>query len=158
MGVRAHRRWTAMLTGLALASGLLAPEPSCRARRRSPRTGDVDPTFGTNGTAFTNLHTGIQTDLMIRGSATTGDGHLLVVGDTRTDLRDSTRAIVVLRFDGNGQLDPTFGTAGTTVIGNAGRRDEAVDVAVTPDGRGPSSPGTRSGRSRSTPTSSSSFG
>ena len=110
--------------------------------------GSLDTTFGANGLAITNLSdmndvdfsTPSQSDKLL---AIQSDGKLVVAGDT------SNGHFFVARFNSNGSLDTTFGTAGeiTTAFGNY--NDDVQAVVLQLDGKiiaaGSTSNGTNTG-------------
>lgn len=65
--------------------------------------GDLDPTFGTNGTVVTPVHSGLLVDLILQS-----DGKILVNGEETT----FPAGLLVARYLANGSLDPTFGNQG----------------------------------------------
>ena len=97
---------------------------------RLTSTGAVDPEFGTDGSVQTNFtsRTDYAEDL-----AVTPDGDLVAVGGTRLDLGDGDWALA--RYQADGTLDPDFGNGGKLTIDWGGLSDEALGVAVQPDGR-----------------------
>jgi uncharacterized delta-60 repeat protein len=67
-----------------------------------------------------------------RAIALQTDGKLLVAGAVSSA---TVNDFGVVRYDGNGPLDPTFGTAGVVTVDFFAANDDAVDVLVQPDGK-----------------------
>lgn len=124
--------------GRILAVGQSTPTPS--RYPTSPQTffalarfdvdGDLDATFGTNGTQQTDF--GPSADV-IQAVALDSRGKILAAGYTGGV--SGPMAMALARYDSHGELDESFGSAGkvTTDIGNL---DEAAfDVIVQSDGR-----------------------
>jgi uncharacterized delta-60 repeat protein len=85
----------------------------------------LDPTFGDGGKASTTAFGGDRSAM-----AVAPDGKIVMVGGTFT-------AFVLARFNPDGTPDATFDTDGlvTTDIGGDFAQEEALGVAVQPDGR-----------------------
>ncbi|MCJ7831357.1 MAG: hypothetical protein MUP86_02405, partial [Dehalococcoidia bacterium] len=93
--------------------------------------GDLDPGFGDNGVAFTRIG---SHNSEARAIAVQPDGLILLAGSAESTGGD--RDFAVVRYDdGDGSLDPAFGTGGivTTSIGSG--NDNAYALALQPDGR-----------------------
>ncbi len=109
----------AALASLLTAAALVIP------------AGSLDPTFGTNGVAITDV--GSNSD---SGGAVVlqSDGKILLSGSAQLDPdNDYHRTPFLLRYNSNGALDPSFGTNGrliTELSNFSGSR-----VAVLPDGK-----------------------
>src|SRR5688572_16787553 len=88
--------------------------------------GSVDVTFGNQGNTVTNL---TNTNDRATGIALQSDGKILVSGFSGSGFFRP----VVLRYNSNGLLDPTFGSGGIVVFNNfVGQFD---DVEVQADGK-----------------------
>ncbi|MDZ7953955.1 putative Ig domain-containing protein [Nostoc sp. DedQUE09] len=85
--------------------------------------GSLDTSFGTAGKVITNLG---STDIAYSVSVQ-DDGKILLVGVSNNNF-------AVVRYDSNGSLDTSFGTAGK-VITNLGSTDIAYSVSVQDDGK-----------------------
>jgi uncharacterized delta-60 repeat protein len=104
--------------------------------------GALDATFGTGGI--------VQLDLggteRLAGAALAADGTILVAGYSQQTGLPGGSDGVVLRFDGTGGLDGTFGTGGVALLDHGGRADLLHDLLLEPGGRiivgGSSSDGT----------------
>lgn len=96
------------------------------------QAGDIDTSFG----GGTLVAPGGLTDDYVRGVAVQADGRVLVAGFGVTATATGTDFLLV-RHLRDGGLDTSFGTGGkvTTGFNNAGRSDEALAVAVQPDGK-----------------------
>lgn len=90
-------------------------------------SGNLDPSFGTNGVLRSNLGDYAQA----RALTLTRDRGILVAGGTR---QDGELDFLLLRYDGNGQLDTTFGDKGV-VRTDFGGSDEAYAMALQADGK-----------------------
>ena len=91
---------------------------SAIAVARFDATGAPDPTFNGTGQVTTDIgafHDGAVQVLL------QADGKIIVVGRTATDIDASDSDIVVVRYNGDGTLDGTFGSGGiaTTDLGVA---------------------------------------
>src|SRR4029453_19151872 len=92
--------------------------------------GDLDPTFGRGGVVRTSLG-GVTIDLataLVRQP----DGKLVAAG-TSNAVGDEDFA--VLRFEPDGDLDPTFGSGGVAIFTVGSARDAAFAMVLQPDGK-----------------------
>lgn len=91
--------------------------------------GQLDRTFGTGGLAYTCC--GLATSVLIQR-----DGSLdkIVIGGGWTGRVDGGDFLIA-RYLPNGNLDPTFGSAGVTTTEFEGRCARGHDVTLLPDGR-----------------------
>lgn len=100
----------------------------------------TDVTFGTDGIKTVDVAGrgpgGPNTDHEDEPywSALQPDGLMVVVGKAFND-RTGNIDFAVLRFRPDGSLDPAFGWYGIVLIDFAGERDEALSVAIQPDGK-----------------------
>ncbi|MEI8201701.1 MAG: T9SS type A sorting domain-containing protein [Bacteroidota bacterium] len=95
---------------------------------RYKTNGNIDSTFGTAGIAFgpaTNYSDAYATAIQT-------DGKILVAGFTENG---SDNDFVLLRFNTDGTLDNTFGTAGATSTDFGSVEDRAFAMAVQTDGK-----------------------
>ena len=100
------------------------------ALARYNTNGTLDTTFGTSGKVITDFAGSNDIGL---GVAVRPDGKLVAVGRTFASGRT---AVAVARYNGNGTLDPTFGTGGKATTNFAGSLgDQAFSVAIQPDGK-----------------------
>lgn len=97
----------------------------------SAASGDLDPVFHGDGKTLTNFTTGRDSafDVAIQAA----DGTIVAVGVANSLRADAMFAIV--RYDGAGVLDPTFGGDGKVVTNVTRRWDAASAVAIQPDGK-----------------------
>lgn len=98
-------------------------------------SGDLDTTFSGDGkvTSFAVPANPARWDL-VRGIAIQPtDGKIVVAGDSRIP-STATNDFAVLRYNSNGKLDTTFSGDGR-LITNFGGIDQALDVALQPDGK-----------------------
>jgi uncharacterized delta-60 repeat protein len=102
------------------------------ALTRHLRDGGLDPSFGTGGKVITQV--GARGD-SARAVTVQADGKIVVAGWTDATGTDSN--FLVLRYRGDGTLDPDFADGGRFVlpIGAGNGTDRAFAVAVQDDGR-----------------------
>jgi uncharacterized delta-60 repeat protein len=89
--------------------------------------GDLDPTFGTNG----STSIGVAQRVRSGGVARQSDGRIVVVGGAWSS---PSGDIALVRFTGDGTLDATFGTGGV-VMTDLGGSEAASAVVALPDDR-----------------------
>jgi len=106
---------------IVTAAVVLGSAPLVRAA-----PGDLDPTFGGDGTVIAPFP----------GSLIDGDvlpdGRILAVGGT---LQDGYLTITIARFEGDGTLDGSFGTGGVVTTPLSDGNDLAFGMTLLPDGR-----------------------
>jgi uncharacterized delta-60 repeat protein len=90
--------------------------------------GNLDPMFGINGVVTTNLG---QSSSIVK-IALQPDGKIIAVGN---QFNSGTNQIVVARYLANGQLDTSFGSAGTQVLSSLTGNSLASDLQLHSDGR-----------------------
>jgi uncharacterized delta-60 repeat protein len=95
----------------------------------SAAAGDLDPTFGDDGTAITDF----GGDDVVNGVATQADGKIVAAGYTRDPANGSDFAVA--RYNRNGSLDSGFGTGGRVRTDFGGSDDRGSAVAVQADGK-----------------------
>jgi len=100
-------------------------------RRAQAAAGDLDPTFGVGGKVVTSFSPGMAD---VGGIIAQPDGRLVVAGDL-LDPSHPSIDFVVLRYDINGNLDPTFGSGGKVTTDFAGSCDRAYGLTQQPDGK-----------------------
>src|SRR5262245_22755406 len=85
---------------------------------RFDATGVLDPTFNGTGQVTTDIGAFQDSAVQVLLQA---DGKIVVVGTTDTDMDGTDSDIVVVRYNGDGTLDGTFGSGGivTTDLGVA---------------------------------------
>jgi uncharacterized delta-60 repeat protein len=114
--------YTALATAAAVAA---AAAPAAAA------PGQLDTSFGSGGTVVTQFPSSYSG---ARAVAVQADGRIVTAGFAHTN--DSIVSDFALtRYDANGALDSTFGTSGQVRTDFGGRYDEALALAVQPDGR-----------------------
>jgi uncharacterized delta-60 repeat protein len=93
--------------------------------------GDLDPTFASGG-----IFRSDPTNASDKGEALQiqPDGKIVVAGVHGETISDSSD-IWLLRLTPEGKLDPTFGTAGETVVSVSPEGDQARGLALQSDGR-----------------------
>jgi len=87
--------------------------------------GSVDTTFGDNGKEFTPM---AGLDVRANAAVLQTDGKIVAAGTNSSDF-------VVARFESNGNLDTTFGTAGVTKTDFHGKSDVANALLLQRDGK-----------------------
>lgn len=90
--------------------------------------GSLDPAFATNGQITTNVTNFDQAQAVVLQS----DGKIVVAG---TGYTNANTDIALARTDGDGQLDPTFGTGGIVTTPGGSGYDYARAVVSQPDGK-----------------------
>ncbi|HLP12350.1 MAG TPA: T9SS type A sorting domain-containing protein [Flavobacteriales bacterium] len=90
--------------------------------------GSADPTFGTGGYTITTVNTYFNIGTSIVQQS---DGKLLIGAHLQNALGDD---FGVLRYQTNGNLDLSFGSAGYSFI-DFGSYDDCFDIALQPDGK-----------------------
>jgi uncharacterized delta-60 repeat protein len=92
--------------------------------------GSLDPTFGSGGTTTTDfvgpLNSTIQSVLVVSG------GNILAVG---TASNGPSSSLALARYDAQGNLDTSFGTAGVLFTRFSGEQDSAGQAVQQPDGK-----------------------
>lgn len=125
MGIGSRTRRTGSALVLAAAAVVAFAVPSAAL------PGQLDPSFGAGGivvTEFPSSYSGA------RAVAVQADGRVVAAGFAHTN--DSILSDFALtRYGVDGTLDTTFGTGGLVRSDFGGRFDEALAVAVQPDGK-----------------------
>jgi len=116
--------------GRIVVAGVKTPAGDYFDLVRLTATGALDSTFGDGG--VTQLRVG-NTSHATRAVARQPDGKLLLAGYTRFVGQNFDFA--VLRFTADGVLDTTFGTNGVVLTDFGTNTDQAMAMAVMPDGR-----------------------
>lgn len=107
---------------LVLAGHTTHGSTSYAALARLDTDGTLDPTFGTGGLVET----------LAPGATSTRAFALLVLPDDRLIVAGKSAGLgVLLRFDADGVLDPTFGTGGAATVS----AEELSAIARQPDGK-----------------------
>ena len=100
------------------------------ALARYDSDGSLDPTFGTDGDG--RVTTSFGADAEAYSLALQADGKILAAGLTRTD---GINSFALARYNGDGSLDGTFGTAGQVTTSFGGTYDQAYAVTLQGDGK-----------------------
>jgi len=92
--------------------------------------GDLDPTFGVNGKALTDIGTGVvrATDML-----TQADGKIIVIGATGID--SPSTDFLLVRYNADGTIDSTFDGDGIVKTDFNGKSDTALSAAFQADGK-----------------------
>ena len=104
--------------------------------RLAPASGlEIDPDFGQNGMALTDIAVPRTANSENTGTATAiqADGKIVVAGSEITPANGWCFSVV--RYNTDGSLDTSFGTGGRTAVDFFGRNDYAQDVAIQSDGK-----------------------
>lgn len=134
--------------GSFYASGLVADSTSAMADNKMvvakfTAAGELDKSFGTGGFAIKNVAVGTDGELA-RGIVVQSDGKIVVVGPVEhAGGPAGDRDVALVRFNKDGSLDTTFGTAGVAIhdlsvgelVGSAWVADTAWGLTVYPDNR-----------------------
>ena len=91
--------------------------------------GNLDPTFGIGGKVSTNFG-GYD---VITAIAIQADGKIVAAGNTNPGSTASDFALA--RYNGDGSLDPSFGSRGKVITDFAGQEDFVGALALQPDGK-----------------------
>ena len=89
--------------------------------------GSLDPTFGSGGKVTTDFGGGFDAAF---GVALQTDGKIIAVGQGA-----SSFDFALARYNGDGSLDPTFGSGGKVTTDFTGGFEDAIAVAIQLDGR-----------------------
>jgi uncharacterized delta-60 repeat protein len=90
-------------------------------------TGVLDPSFGTNGVATIPV---TQIDNAFSAVSVQSDGNIIAAGHISNGM--SWFSLLIARFNTNGNLDPTYGTAGIVNLNLNNVDDEFFDMKLTP--------------------------
>ncbi|HVY97416.1 MAG TPA: hypothetical protein VHA54_10705 [Solirubrobacterales bacterium] len=113
--------------GAALAVAVPFACVALLAPAASAAPGDLDPTFGSGGSArFLPSHE----EIALRGVAVQPDGKVVLTG-----VDQATAGVLVVRLLENGELDPSFGNGGVVTTLFPGGYGEGRAVAIQPNGR-----------------------
>jgi len=91
--------------------------------------GGLDTSFGTGG----KVTTSIRSFDFAEAIAIQSDGKIVVAGYTGDSL--SSGGYAVVRYNGNGGLDTSFGTGGIVTTSIGGKYESASDLAIQTDGK-----------------------
>lgn len=102
---------------------------------RYKSSGEPDRSFGVGGAVTTGMSSAGGLDEHLWNLTLDRDGKIVAAGDAVTAAGGFDVALA--RFNSDGTLDPSFGTAGkvTTAVAPGTRRDRAHDVAVLANGK-----------------------
>ncbi len=92
--------------------------------------GELDTGFGAGGSVIVNVFDSSDAYDALQAVAVQPDGQIIVAGSSRDGANAKTDVIVV-RYDTNGVLDPTFGNGSSVITDGV---DAANDVLIQPDG------------------------
>jgi len=118
----------------AIAAILLVLAVAAPARASA---GDLDPSFGVDGTTLVGFPEGFDTYIV--DMAVQPDGKIVVVGDLHESepvalppflapsLKSSGEGLVIVRLSADGEADPSFGEGGVVTFEEIGR---ALDVVI----------------------------
>lgn len=93
------------------------------------QAGSLDPTFGSSGIVTTDVD---QVQNYGYGSVMQPDGKIVVVGGSYGPV---DTVFTVLRYAGDGALDPTFGAGGIVQLNFNGLEAQGLEIALQTDGR-----------------------
>jgi uncharacterized delta-60 repeat protein len=119
---------------IVVAGGRFMPDTGDFAVARYNADGSLDATFGTGGRVFTDLNSGSSDSG--RAMALQADGKIVVAGQSTTPVSPADEDFAVVRYNGDGSLDTTFG-AGGIVRTDFGAQffEGAFSVAIDGNGR-----------------------
>lgn len=115
-----------------VADGTTADVLNQIALARYNADGSLDGSFGSGGTVLTHFGPGSQTGATAVAIQT--DGRILVAGSLTTSANPAGD-MVVLRYQRDGSLDPSFDGDGRALIDFEGRSDRAGALTLQSDGR-----------------------
>jgi uncharacterized delta-60 repeat protein len=122
--------------GRIVAAGSVGASTARRvAIARYDSRGNLDPSFGSGGQVVTDAG-GFES--YATGLALQADGKILVSGAVVVAESPADSSFLVMRYQPDGALDPTFGTGGivtTDLASGGGGQDGATSLAVGADGR-----------------------
>jgi len=115
---------------LMLVLALLLSYPA--AKRVQADDGDLDKSFGASGKVITDF-SGSEDE----ATAVTiqSDGRIIAVGSSIKPITGADRDFALARYNTDGSLDTSFGSAGKVVTDFFGKNDFALAVAVQQDGK-----------------------
>lgn len=108
---------------------------------RFDATGQLDPTFGTNGIARLNLSTGVVVGTAFRGDTSwgltllPGDDHLVVGGKLADGAGRTDIDYAVVKLTSQGNVDTTFGTNGCVTLDVEQGSEQPRTAIVQLDGK-----------------------
>jgi len=94
------------------------------------RDGALDPSFGNAGKVSTDIEGGSDQAFAV---ALQADGKLVVAGSS--DVSPKGKSFALVRYNNDGSLDASFGTAGKVVTSFGSQSDTAYALVVQPDGK-----------------------
>jgi uncharacterized delta-60 repeat protein len=101
------------------------------ARRAQAAAGDLDPTFGTGGKVITGPPGPLSTAHAV---VLQPDGKIVVAGNAFDPIATGIN-FGLARYNPNGSLDTSFGTAGVVTTDFSNPNDQANAIALQPDGK-----------------------
>ncbi len=93
--------------------------------------GQLDTSFGTNGRVTTSVSARDSASAL----ALQADGKIVAAGRAASSSDPSTGNFAVVRYNSNGTLDGSFGSAGKVTTDFAGFDDAATSIVIQPDGK-----------------------
>jgi uncharacterized delta-60 repeat protein len=122
-GLRTQRLAGAVVVAMVLVVAFALPSVAA--------PGELDPSFGAGGTVITEFP---SSSSGARAVAVQADGRVVAAGFAHTN-DTIVSDFALTRYDVSGVLDAAFGIGGRVRTDFGGRFDEALAVAVRPDGR-----------------------
>jgi uncharacterized delta-60 repeat protein len=96
---------------------------------RYTSAGALDPTFGNNGKVTTDLQAPDQASALPGGVLVQSDGRIVIAGGLTSP---TTSSLVLIRYQGDGTLDPAFGSGGRV---NSMHGSSPVGMVLQTDGK-----------------------
>jgi uncharacterized delta-60 repeat protein len=120
--------------GKIVAAGFatFGPSPAVFALVRYNTDGSLDLTFGSGGKVTTDFGGSTES---LSSLALQGDGKLVAAGSHDTGTPGNVSDIALARYNSDGTLDGSFGTAGMVITDFAGSNDQGGGVALQSDGK-----------------------
>jgi uncharacterized delta-60 repeat protein len=113
---------------IVVAGSSQQPGTGDLALARYDKDGSLDATFGTGGMVLTDLGGFDQANAI----AIQADGKIVVAGYSNAH---GSYDFALIRYDGLGRLDATFGTQGALLVDFDGPNDNAAAIAIQRDGK-----------------------
>lgn len=119
--------------GKILAAGSVGGMPKVDfGLARYNADGSLDSSFGVGGKTTTDF---FGFDDKFSDLALQPDGKIILVGSTEAIVDNNASDFALVRYNGNGSLDTTFGTGGKAITDFFGFGDGALSVFLQPDGK-----------------------
>jgi uncharacterized delta-60 repeat protein len=127
------RNFLAVVTvAVLLSTSLSRPMQASQGDIVPAAAGDLDPTFGSGGKVTTDFFGNLD---VADAVAIQSDGKIVAAGVTITSSGSSTADFALARYNQDGSLDASFGSAGKVTTQFTGTIAQAFSVAIQTDGK-----------------------